>query len=290
MVGAWEDAPDEAMSANMAVPDEYRFDNPGEAVAKAEEMGVGDGEDLAGDELIHTHEDGDQTVFMPAQSHEALVEKLNEMGVLDDMSGNAIRQALATLRETLLADDGETPEAPAATANAADDGIDREDLIDDITANSPLTRDALEARCNDGLQAIHADVMAANNDTTDDVSDDTDTTMSDNSDDNDGVGLDDLTDNARETLVDEAVERIEANREDEQKEQLVSEIIANSADFDSDDRETLLDTPLEALKSLKPSGAGAAMPGTGATANAEPAVGGGDSADEYSDGTLGGDL
>ena len=291
IIGAWDDAPDEAMSANVEVPEEYRFGNPGEAVAKAEAMGVGDGEDLAGDELIHTHEDGDDTVFMPGPSHEALVEMLREMGELDDMSGNAIRRALTTLRETLLADDGEIPEAPAATANAADDDIDREDLIDDITANSPLTRDALEARCNDGLQAIHADVMAANNDTDSDTSDDdTDTTMSDNPDDNDGVGLDDLTDNARETLVDEAVERIEANREDEQKEQLVSEIIANSADFDSDDRETLLETPLEALKSLKPSGAGAAMPGTGATANAEPAVGGGDSADEYPDGTLGGDL
>lgn len=287
IIGSWDDAPEEAMSANMEIPEEYRLGNPGEAVEMAQEMGFGEETDLAGDELIHTHDADDGTVFMPGPSREDLVDKLRDMGELDDMSGNAIRQALATIRETLLADDGEIPEGPAATANAAGDGIDREDLIDGITANSPLTRDALEARCNDGLQAIHADVMAANNDSTNDVSNDSDTTMTDDT--NGSVDLDDLTDNARESLVDEAVERIEANREDEQKEELVSEIIANSADFDSDDRETLLDTPLAALKSLKPAGAGAAVPGTGATANAQPATGG-DAADEYSDGTLGGDL
>ncbi len=69
--------------ADMAeVPDEYVFSNPGEAVEKAEEMGVGDGEDLAGDEMIHTHGEGDDAVFMPAPSHDALMEMLEEMGEL----------------------------------------------------------------------------------------------------------------------------------------------------------------------------------------------------------------
>lgn len=72
-------------NANMAeVPDEYVFDNPGEAVSKAEEMGVGEGEDLAGDEMVHTHGEGEDTVFMPAPSHEALMEMLREMGELAD--------------------------------------------------------------------------------------------------------------------------------------------------------------------------------------------------------------
>jgi len=69
--------------ADMAeVPDEYIYDNPGEAVAKAEEMGVGDDRDLAGDEMIHTHGGGEDTVFMPGPSHDALMEMLEEMGEL----------------------------------------------------------------------------------------------------------------------------------------------------------------------------------------------------------------
>jgi hypothetical protein len=69
--------------AEMAeTPDEYIFDNPGEAVSKAEEMGVGEGADLAGDEMIHTHGDGEDTVFMPGPSHDALMEMLEEMGEL----------------------------------------------------------------------------------------------------------------------------------------------------------------------------------------------------------------
>ena len=303
IIGAWGDAPEEAMSANVEVPEEYRLGNPGEAVEMAQEMGFGEDTDLAGDDLIHTHGSGDDTVFMPGPSHEDLVEKLREMGELPeegDMSDNAagVRAALATLRQVVLgSDDGEIPEDPQQTpaANAdsdADDDVDvdREDLINDITSNSPLTRSALEARCNDGLAAIHADVMANTDTSNDDSADNSDSTMSDNADDDstDAVGLDDLTDNARESLVDEAVERIEANREDEQKEELVSEIIANSADYDSDDRETLLEAPLEVLRGLKPSGSASGFPASGATANAAPSAG--DSTDDYPDGTIGGDL
>lgn len=66
-------------SATMAdVPDEFVFDNPGEAVSKAQDMGF----DGAGDEIIHTHEDGDSTVFMPAPSHDDLMDALREEGEL----------------------------------------------------------------------------------------------------------------------------------------------------------------------------------------------------------------
>lgn len=69
--------------ANMAeVPDEYIFSNPGEAVEKAEEMGVGDDEDLAGDEMVHTHGEGGDTVFMPGPTHDDLMEMLEEMDEL----------------------------------------------------------------------------------------------------------------------------------------------------------------------------------------------------------------
>ena len=66
-------------SANMAdVPDEYIFSNPGEAVSKAQEMGL----DGPGDEIIHTHGEGEDTVFMPAASHDDLMEMLREEGEL----------------------------------------------------------------------------------------------------------------------------------------------------------------------------------------------------------------
>jgi len=66
-------------SANMAeVPEEYVFDNPGEAVSKAQEMGL----DGAADEIIHTHGEGEDTTFMPAATHDDLMGMLREEGEL----------------------------------------------------------------------------------------------------------------------------------------------------------------------------------------------------------------
>ena len=56
-------------SSGAATPNEYIFNNPGEATKKAKEMGL-DG--------IHSHKDGEKTVFMPGASHEALMKKLDE--------------------------------------------------------------------------------------------------------------------------------------------------------------------------------------------------------------------
>ena len=56
-------------SSGAATPNEYIFDNPGQATKKAKEMGL-DG--------IHSHKDGEKTVFMPGPSHEALMKKLDE--------------------------------------------------------------------------------------------------------------------------------------------------------------------------------------------------------------------
>ena len=47
----------------------YSFDNPGQAMQMAKKMGFDD---------IHTHGEGDDTVFMPGPSHEALMKKLGE--------------------------------------------------------------------------------------------------------------------------------------------------------------------------------------------------------------------
>ena len=47
----------------------YSFNNPGQAMQVAKKMGFDD---------IHTHGEGDDTVFMPGPSHEALMKKLGE--------------------------------------------------------------------------------------------------------------------------------------------------------------------------------------------------------------------
>ena len=81
MLGTWDNAPDEAMAANAEVPDEFRFDNPGEAVEKAQEMGF----EGSGEDLIHTHGEGAETVFMPGPSHQALLDEL-DMAANQDMA------------------------------------------------------------------------------------------------------------------------------------------------------------------------------------------------------------
>jgi len=304
-LSVWDDAPAEAMSANVDIAAEYRFGNPGEAVEAAQELGF----EGAGDDIIHTRGEGEDTVFMPAPSREALVATLREEGIIemdaagnygDAMSGNAVVRAFETLRRAVLggaapqADDGVTPEDLAATSPTtanADDGVDRDALIDDIVTNSALTEAALAERCSDGLEAIHADVMAAADDNPSDTeagdapdATSTSDTMSNN---DDKIGLDDLTDDAADELVSRAEERIQANREDEQKEELATEIIANSADYDSDDRETLLETPLGVLEDLKAKAtAGAAgVPAGGLSGNASVADGA-ESTEDYPDGVL----
>jgi hypothetical protein len=70
------------LTPNQEVGEEYRFDNPGEAVEKAQEMGF----EGSGEDMIHTHGEGEETVFMPGPSHEVLLEML-------DMSENQLSEA-----------------------------------------------------------------------------------------------------------------------------------------------------------------------------------------------------
>jgi len=62
------------MDENMAdVPDEFVFDNPGEAVEKAQEMGL----EGPADEIIHEHGEGENITFMPAPSHGDLMDMID---------------------------------------------------------------------------------------------------------------------------------------------------------------------------------------------------------------------
>jgi hypothetical protein len=65
------------------VPEKYKFNNPGEAVEMAQEMGL----EGPGDEITHTHGEGDNTVFMPGASHQDLLDMLREMGEIQSDDG-----------------------------------------------------------------------------------------------------------------------------------------------------------------------------------------------------------
>ena len=108
-------------TANMAeVPDEYIFDNPGEAVAKAQDMGL----DGAGDEIVHTHGEGDDTVFMPAPSHDELMDMLEEMDELAASAafepGDLVRWETSASPGTGRVADVVTEPGETVSANGAD--------------------------------------------------------------------------------------------------------------------------------------------------------------------------
>jgi len=401
------DNPPEIMQANMDVPDEFVFDNPGEAMNKAEEMGF---------EEIHPRGEGEDTVFMPGESHQDLLDKLEEMGEIesnqsdlevtsvspedisnftdrewdgsevtaampnpsesedaadildeahvfhptsedardekanwlfpfragpdepvntralvaikgsrgvegtdritdkqkqaaeewvndllqkapDDLFGSMDTEGSAKhMEENTLKEIGrrvldslgvrtETPdrdtanstettgaESPVdATESAGDSGkdVNREELKAEIVENSALTEESLAERCNDGLKAIHSDVMANADNTTMEENDDA------------------IVFESREDF-ENTVEEIVANRlENSEKEELASDIVSNSAEYE--DTESVLDdypttAALEDKKELVTDST-SPLPGTGMTPNA-----GSDNTDEFPDMEIGGEL
>ncbi len=150
-------------------------------------------------------------------------------------------------------------ESPADTAT---NSMDREKLIEEITENSKLSESALEERCNDGLEAIHNDVMAETDDEPTEVTDD----MSDN--------VKEITEDELEELISNRVdERLEEQQAQNEKEQLASEIVDNSDEYDSTEA-VLEDYPtVAALNTKQKDVAGAEPDFSGSVgANAQPAT------------------
>jgi len=404
MIGMWDDPPDKVMEANnmheAGVPEEFVFDNPGEAMSKAQEMGL---------EEIHTHGEGEDTVFMPGETHDELVSELEEMGEMeanqtdlevtsvspgdidnftdrewdgaevtaampnpsededaasvldeahvfhptsedardekanwlfpfragpdepvntralvaikgsrgvegtdritddqkqaaeewanqllenapDDMFGamdtegssahmeentlkevgKKVLQSLGVTTETQNSTEtigAESPVDSTESAGDSDSNVNRKQLKAEIVENSALTEESLAERCNDGLKAIHNDVMANTE------------PMEENED--------AIVFESREDF-ENTVEEIVANRlENSEKEDLAAEIVSNSAEYE--ETESVLDDypTKKALKDKKElvTDSGSALPGTGMTPNA-----GSDNTDEFPDMEIGGEL
>jgi hypothetical protein len=182
-------------------------------------------------------------------------------------------------------------------SNPDDSGTDsmtnRDELIDAITSNSEIERESLEGMGDQCLKATH-DHVVANSDGGDGGDNDGQTT-------NDGgTALADMTvDDLASALDDQGFvtegdlsEAVANAQKQSEKEQRVERIIANSSEYGDDDRDQLMDTPEGVLEDIEAGiSSNSTLPGTAgaaerATANAQ----GGDDLDEYSDGTIGGDL
>lgn len=169
-------------------------------------------------------------------------------------------------------------ESPADTTEpegGSDRDVNREQLKEEIIANSPLTEESLSERCNDGLEAIHSDVMANAGDDPETE----ETTMEENED--------AIVFESREDFENTVAEIVANRQAKSEKEDLASDIVANSAEYD--DAESVLDD-YPTVKSLKDKKAlvtesGSPLPGAGMTPNA-----GGSDTEDFPDMEIGGEL
>lgn len=200
--------------------------------------------------------------------------------------------------ETMPAESGVDDVGGSPTANGSAPGDDpgttmeRDKLIDDITSNSEIERESLEGMGDTCLESTHEHVVANSDEEEDDDADEqTETTDG-------GQTLADMTvDELGDALADQGFvtegdvgEAVANAQQRSEKEKRVERIVANSSEYDSDDKETLLDTPEGVLEDIEAGlSSNATLPGaTGAADRATANAAGGDDADDYPDGTIGG--
>jgi hypothetical protein len=144
------------MDSLEEIPDEFIFDNPGEAVSKAKDMGFSNG---AGDDLIHTHGEGEDTVFMPGPSHDALLDMMDTQsddGTQESMSQSSV--ALAVDTTTMNEDE---INAVVSAAESVENPVDRVESL--AAADDPkiVEQDTYEALNNavESLDSMMSDTL-----------------------------------------------------------------------------------------------------------------------------------
>ncbi|AXR80794.1 hypothetical protein [Natrarchaeobaculum sulfurireducens] len=220
--------------------------------------------DLWGDLMADVLEDGDEDMIHVA--HRLLASEMPGVDVqtvrdhfdpeeMDDVDTAAVRERISGLADTINNPGSNKDDDYYNTAN-----MDREDLIEEITANSNIKRESLEGMGDTCLQTTHESIVANDGDGPDDG---TDTTTDDvdpdaGADDDDDVDADTDSDtivvdkSELESLIDEQVEkRVAANEQRRTKEQRVESIVANSAEYDADDKAELMETPDSVLENIE---------------------------------------
>lgn len=181
--------------------------------------------------------------------------------------------------------------------------IDRETIVSSVAKQVDLDASTLQELDDESIKIIYESAVK-NADSSDDDGDDggdspdenPNASMNPEPTGNSHIDPDAIPDEVAsgELTLDEYIsERISANDEQTDKEQTVDEIVANSAEYDADDRDDLLDTPQSMLDRIQ-SGIDAGSPGlpgsTGATANAStPGTVDEVNVDEFSTGVISND-
>ncbi|SNZ18158.1 hypothetical protein SAMN06269185_3269 [Natronoarchaeum philippinense] len=171
--------------------------------------------------------------------------------------------------------------------------MERDTLIKQITANSEIKRESLEGMGDACLQSTHEHIVAnaggdGNGDDDDDNGQATNTggqTIAD-------LTVDELGNELADQgfVTEDSLEDVVANAQQQtEKEQRVERIVANSAEYDEDDKDDLMDTPESVLADIETGlSSNSTLPGATGAADRATANAGGDDADEYPDGTIGG--
>jgi hypothetical protein len=246
---------------------------------------VGEMLDAAPDELFGSTMEGEPSANTLVELGRQVAATL---GLTDGPGGDEPAESGADTGTDSPADDSDPADEPGTT-------MERDKLIDEITANSKIERDSLEGMGDQCLQNTHDHVVANA-----DEDDDENTTDSGSGAGAGGQTLADMTvgdlasalDDQGFVTEDDLGEAVANAQQQSEKEQRVERIIANSAEYDAEDKETLLGTPDPVLEDIESGlSSNAALPGaTGAAGQATANAQGGDDLDDYSDGTIGGDL
>jgi hypothetical protein len=213
---------------------------------------------------------------------ELLVENFEGYDEEDVMTGNeddTLEDAVARAKEVL---EGATANGDESGGNPDTGNPSRDELIEDIVANSEFKRRSVEAMGDNCVARLYNRV------TGNEVAppEERDADDADTEEDNDMTDDNGFTEQQKEELseiIDETVEeKISANREKRRKEEKVDSIVANSNEFTDDDRDELMDTPEKALNQIEQSvtGGGVNVP----SANSGEAVASDDELDEFDGG------
>ena len=188
----------------------------------------------------------------------------NEPDAHDENSTDSEDDDSENSEETTPAESG----TDANETTSSDMEPDRDDLIDEITANSNIERSSLDGMGDTCLETTHEHIVGNADDTDPDGEDDS-TDETDETDMGDTDNTSDEPDEPTDTVtlpadaVPDAVaagektfgevigEAITANQKRASKKGRVDRIVANSAEFDADDHDDLMDTPPSMLDRIE---------------------------------------
>jgi len=231
---------------NMDVPEKYVFDNPGEAMEKAQDMGF---------EEIHSHESDGETMFMPGPTHEDLLDELESDNSKHDMGENAVSRIVEAVKNAVNSSETGGAESPVDTDDTTTDTMS--DKTQELVDNHGFDAENLPDEDTDCFEAIYNRFVEAEEEQTDETETAENAVVFDS-----------------EEAFEQKVAEIVANRQQEsEKEKLASEIAANSAEYE-DSEAVLEDYPtVAALNTKQKDVVGGEPDFSGAVgANAQPAT------------------